>query len=191
MIRDSLSRFARAVRADHEVLQRYDLKYDGARRRAEPLARDLVQRLGFQMMVCYRLMRLCAEARIPLAPKVIGRTIRFVYGADIHPDTVFAEGVVIVHGMGIAVSRAARVGSGVVLSQNVTLGDGIDPLTRRRGAPMIEEGVHIGPGATLLGPITVGARSKIMPGAVLRESVPPGSLVEVPAPRVAPRRAAS
>ncbi len=185
----ALSRLAAAVRADHDTLQRYDLKYDAARRRREALVKDLVTRVGFQMMAAYRIMRCFREARVPLLPEVIARTIRLAYGADIHPDTVFEGGVVIVHGMGIAVSRAARVSAGVVISQNVTLGDGIDPVTRSRGAPMIERDVHIGPGATLLGPITVGARSKIMPGAVVRESVPPGSLVEVAAPRVAPRRA--
>jgi serine O-acetyltransferase len=172
------------------MLRRYDLKYAPEVRRPEPLAKDVVQRVGFQMMVAYRLMRVFTEAGVPLAAKVVGRMIRLFYGADLHYNARFDEGVVIVHGMGIAVSRAARVGSGVILSQNVTLGDGIDPKTRTRGAPTIEEGVHIGPGATLIGPITIGARSKIMPGAVVRESVPAGSLVETPTPRVFPRKGA-
>lgn len=184
------SRFLSAVRADRDMLRRYDGKYSQQDRRPEPLAKDIVQRVGLQMMVAYRLMRFFAEAGVPLAPKVVGRMIRILYGADIHYEASFDEGVVIVHGMGIAVSHAARVGSGVILSQNVTLGDGIDPETRRTGAPTIEEGVHIGPGATIIGPITIGARSKIMPGAVVRSSVPPGSLVETPAPRVVPRRTA-
>jgi serine O-acetyltransferase len=143
------------------------------------------------MMVAYRLMRLLAEAGVPLAPQAIGRLIRLVYGADIHYEARFAEGVVIVHGMGLAVSHAARVGSGVILSQNVTLGDGIDPKIRVSGAPTLEDGVHVGPGATIIGPITIGAHSKIMPGAVVRESVAEGSLVETPAPRVVPRQAPS
>jgi serine acetyltransferase len=184
-------RFASAVRADHDMLRHYDGKYTPGQRPPGPLAKDLVQRLGFQMMVAYRLMRLFAEAGVPLAPQVMGRLIRLFYGADIHYDARFAEGVVIVHGMGIAVSHAARVGSGVILSQNVTLGDGIDPQTRAAGAPTLEDGVHVGPGVTIFGPITVGARSKIMPGAVVWESVPHGSLVETPAPRVVPRRAPS
>jgi serine O-acetyltransferase len=183
----ALRRFTAAVRADRDMLRHYDEKYTPEQRPPEPLVKDLVGRLGFQMMVAYRLMRLFAEAGVPLAPQVIGRLVRLLYGADIHYDARFAEGVVIIHGMGIAVNRAARVGSGVILSQNVTLGAGIDPKTRAGGAPTIEEGVHVGPGATLIGPITIGARSKIMPGALVRESVPRGSLVETPAPRVVPR----
>jgi serine acetyltransferase len=46
------------------------------------------------------------------------------------------------------------------------------------GAPVLEHDVHVGPGATLLGPITVGARSKVMAGTVLMDSVPPYSIVE-------------
>ncbi|MFT3768674.1 MAG: hypothetical protein QM820_24775 [Minicystis sp.] len=186
----AIARFLSALRADHAMLRRYDARYDPGGRRPRPLVGDVVQRVGFQMMAAYRLMRLSAEAGIPLAPKVISRLIRVVYGADIHPDARFEGGVVIVHGMGLAVHGEARVSAGAILSQNVTLGSAIDPTTRAVGAPALEEGVHIGPGATILGPVTIGARSKIMPGAVVKESVPPGALVETPAPRVIRRQRA-
>jgi serine acetyltransferase len=181
------SRFVRAVRADHAMVRHYDAKYGSHERRGESLPKDLVERIGFQMMAALRLTRLCADAGVPLAPKVLARLTRVLYGADIHWDARFDDGVVIVHGMGLAISHAAHIGSGSILSQNVTIGDGFDPVTRAAGAPTIEENVHIGPGATLIGPITVGAGSKIMPGVVLTRSVPPGSLVEAPAPTIAPR----
>lgn len=182
-----VTRFVSAVRADHAMLERYDAKYDRSRR-PEPLAGALLQRVGLQMMLAYRLMRLAREASVPLAPKVIARMIRLLYGADIHYDAQFDSGVVIVHGMGMAIHGQARVARGVILSQNVTLGHALSPKTSTAGAPTLEEGVHVGPGATILGPVTIGAGSKVMPGAVVRESVPPGSLVETPAPRVVPRR---
>lgn len=181
------ARFRTDLEADHEMLRRYDRQHGQGRRPDAPLMRDLVQRIGLQMMTAYRLMRWSREADVPLVPKALGRLIRFLYGSDIHYDARFEGGVVIVHGMGMAVSGDARVGPGVILSHNVTLGDGLHPETRLAGAPMVEEGVHIGPGATLLGPITIGARSKIAPGAVVRESVPPDSLVDAPSPRVTPR----
>jgi serine O-acetyltransferase len=95
--------------------------------------------------------------------------------------------VMIVHGMGIAVSHAARVGPGVILSQNVTLGMGRHPETCEIGGPTVEKNVFIGPGATLLGPITIGAGSKIMPGCVVTRSVPPDSLVAAATPTVKQR----
>ena len=73
-------------------------------------------------------------------------------------------------GNGIVLSHAARVDSGCILFHNVTLGEGIDPETREVGAPHLEEDVHVGPGATLLGPITVGAGTKIQAGAVLTQT---------------------
>jgi serine acetyltransferase len=183
-----LSRLTSSVHADHAMLQRYDAKYDSRGRHEASLPEDLVQRMGFQMMAACRVMRFFHEAGAPLGAKVVARMIRHLYGADIHWDAELADGVVIVHGMGLAVSHAARVGAGTILSQHVTLGDGIDPHTRAVGAPTLEEDVHVGAGAVLVGPITVGARSKIMPGAVLTQSVPPDSLVEVPAPRITPRK---
>jgi serine O-acetyltransferase len=87
----------------------------------------------------------------------------------------------------MAISHGARVGRGCILNQGVTLGAGIDPHTRETGAPRLEENVHVGAGATLIGPITIGANTKIMPGALVLSSVPPGSLVEVPAAIARPR----
>jgi serine O-acetyltransferase len=89
--------------------------------------------------------------------------------------------------MGLAVSRAARVRSGVILFQHVTLGMGVDPETRALGAPTIERDVHVGAGSTLVGPITLGARSKITANCFVRASVPADSLVEAPPPTVSLR----
>ena len=47
--------------------------------------------------------------------------------------------------------------------------------------------VHVGVGATLVGPIVIGESSKVMAGCFVRTSVPPRSLVEAPAPIVRPR----
>ncbi len=183
------SRFADAIREDHALVRRNAVKYAGRPDQPEALSSALVQKVGLQMMAAYRLMRLLSAAGIPLAPKVVSRFIRHAYGADIHWDAELAPGVMIVHGMGIAVSYAARVGRGVLLFQNVTLGVGTHPETRESGGPTIEENVSIGPGATILGPVTIGARSKVMPGCLVLRSVPPDSLVEAVLPAVKPRRA--
>jgi serine O-acetyltransferase len=183
----AFSRFLASVRADHEMLVRSDAKYDTRGRQAASLAHDLVERIGFQMMAACRLMQLFKESGSPLGAKITGRMIRLVYGADIHYGCEIEDGVAINHGMGIAIGHSARIAKGVILSHNVSIGDGIDPRTRAVGQPTLEEDVHVGPGATLLGPITIGARSKIMPGAVVMSSIPPDSVVETPAAVVRPR----
>ncbi len=177
-----------AVREDHAMMRHYDEKYAADSRGGDAsIARDLVSRIGFQLLVSYRAMRCCVEAEIPLAPRVASRLIRHAYGSDIHWEARIEPGVVVVHGMGLAISHAARVQRGAILFQNVTLGMGTDPVSRRSGAPTVEQGVHVGAGSTLFGPITVGARSKVTSNCLLRESVPPDSLVEAPAPKVSVR----
>lgn len=168
----------RAVRRDYE--ERYG--YSGER------GGGVVTKIGLQLAAAVRAMRFFREARFPLLAKITSRMIRHLYGSDIHWDAAFAPGVMFVHGMGMAIAGGARVGRGCILFQNLTLGIGVDPQTRVSGAPALGDRVHVGPGATLLGPIAVGAGSKIMAGAVLTESVPAQSLVETPRPSVKPRK---
>ena len=182
-------RALREIRQDQAAMQRYERKYGHSTASEGNLASDLVQKIGLQELAAYRLMRALRGAGRSLAAKVVSRSIRHLYGSDIHWDAELAPGLMLVHGMGLAISHAARVGAGCILFQNVTLGIGTDPVTRETGAPTIEQDVHIGPGATLIGPIRVGAGSKVMGGAVLARSVPPGSLVLAPEPQVRERRA--
>jgi serine acetyltransferase len=188
-LRGAVAHLVESVREDHALVHRHGVKYGGKPLRQEPISRAIVQKVGLQMMGAYRLMRLFSGAGIPLLPRVMSRLIRHAYGSDIHWDAELAPGVMIVHGMGMAVSYAARVGRGVVLSHNVTLGLGTHPDTRESGGPTIEDDVVLGPGVTVLGPVTVGARSKVMPGCLVLRSVPPDSVVEAAIPAVKPRGA--
>lgn len=190
-VRRSWREMVAAVREDHATLHHYDSKYASDRGDAgAALARDLVTRIGFQMLVACRFMRFCVDAEIPLAPRVASRMIRHVYGSDIHWEAQLEPGIVFVHGMGLAISKAARVQRGAILFQNVTLGLGIDPASRSVGAPVLEQDVHVGAGSTLIGPITVGRGSKVTANCLVRDSIPPESLVEAPVPTVSvrPRR---
>ena len=176
-----------AVRADHAMLRHYDAKYGDPGRPAS-LGRDLITRVGFQMLTACRAMRFCADAGIPLAPQLTSRLIRHAYGSDVHWSANIEAGIVVVHGMGIAVSPEARIRRGAILFQHVTLGSGIDPESRATGAPTLERDVHIGAGSTLVGPITIGERSKITANCFVRASVPADSLVVAPSPSVTVRR---
>ncbi len=130
------------------------------------------------MMAAYRIMRFLRAARLGLLARLASRSMRHLYACDIHWDADLAPGVIIVHGTGLVISHAARVGSGCILFQHVTLGLNIDAVSRVTGAPRLEENVHVGPGAVLLGPIVVGRGTKIMANALLMHSTPPDSRVE-------------
>lgn len=175
---NSLRAFIRSVRADYGSVQRNRGKYHDEQVPLSRLPLDAVRKVGFQMLLATRVMRLLRDAGIPMAPQVVSRLIRHLYGAEIHWDTEIADGISMVHGNGVVLSHAATVGPGCILFHNVTLGEGLDPETKEAGAPTLEHDVHVGPGATLIGPIRVGAGTKIMAGAVLTHSVPPNSIVK-------------
>ena len=167
------------IKADHAIIGHYNDKYD-ARARQPSLASDAVKKIGFQLMIAYRVMRFFRQAGLGLGAQFMSRAIRHAFASDIHWDTDMEPGIMIVHGFGLALSYAARVKHGCILFQNVTLGFGNDPDTKAAGAPLLEPFVHVGIGATLYGPIVVGESSKIMAGCVLSRSVPPRSIVEAP-----------
>ncbi len=180
--------FVHAVRADHAALRRGDERYGaGGAPKAGWLPVDAVRRIGFQMLIAYRVMRLLRSLRLTPLAMIQSRLIRHLYGAEIHWDADLAPGVAIVHGSSLVLSREARVGSGCILFQSVTLGVSIDPVTRLVGGPTLGEDVHVGPGAALLGPITIGRGTKIMANAVVMVSVPEFSVVEVAAPTIRTR----
>jgi serine acetyltransferase/glycosyltransferase involved in cell wall biosynthesis len=179
-----------AIRADHACAAHYQRKYRGDAARTSSLASDLVTKVGFQMLAWYRLMRFFDACRVPLVPMIISRLIRHLYSADIHWKARIEPGVSIVHGIGLILSGLSRVESGCILFQHVTLGESIDAVSGAVGAPHLGRNVHVGPGATLLGPITVGESSKLGAGAVLMRSVQSGSLVMQPEAAVTSRRPA-
>ncbi|HEY2031709.1 MAG TPA: glycosyltransferase [Myxococcales bacterium] len=183
-----LCKALRDLAIDRRTRHGYEAKYRGGVPGSWPS--ELLQKIGLQMCLAYRMMWFFQHARFPLFARMSSRMMRHLYGCDIHFEAELEAGVVFVHGMGICISSQARVGPGCILTQNVTLGTSIDPQSRVSGAPHLERDVHVGGGASLLGPITVGAGSKIMPNVVLTRSVPAGSIVEAPEPRVRPRLSA-
>jgi serine acetyltransferase len=172
--------FRVGVRGDHDAMLAGDAKYGGKSGAGSWIIVDAFRRIGFQMMIAYRLMRLFRGWHLTPIAMCISRMIRHLYAAEIHWEADMAPGVSIVHGVGLVISREARVGSGCILFQSATLGVSIDPVTRVSGGPTLGDNVHVGAGAAVLGPIVIGSNTKIMANAVVMASVPEFSVVEVP-----------
>jgi len=178
------------VVADHRrmVAERahYDLRPLPTLRGALALVRDLVTHVGFQQLTVFR----CATAlhRVGLDPlaMIVCRIIRFVYGAEMHWASDLAPGILLVHGNGIVISRDAHISTGCVIFPNVTIGMSRD-AEGRDGAPVLLENVHVGVGATLLGPITIGPETKIGSNAVVLTSIGPHMSVMASEPHISSR----
>ena len=109
---------------------------------------------------------------------------RWLTGIEIHPGATIGRRFFIDHGMGVVIGETAEIGDDVMLYHGVTLGG-----RQREGGkrhPTIGDGVAVGAGAKVLGPITIGAGSVIGANAVVTRDAPADSiLVGVPAkPRV-------
>jgi serine O-acetyltransferase len=125
-----------------------------------------------------------ASLGVPLIPRMITERAHALTGIDIHPGARIGERFFIDHGTGVVIGETCVISSNVRLYQGVTLGARSFP-TDAHGAlvkglprhPIIEDGVVIYAGATVLGRITVGRGSVIGGNVWVTESVAPGSIV--------------
>lgn len=97
----------------------------------------------------------------------------WVLGIEIPVKTSIGPRIQVVHGYGLVVNAAAILGADVVLRHGVTIGNKGDGGP----SPRIEDGVSIGAGACVLGPIVVGRATRIGANAVVVKDTPPHSVV--------------
>jgi len=95
---------------------------------------------------------------------------RWLTGIEIHPGATIGRRVFIDHGMGVVVGETAVIGDDCTLYHGVTLGG--TSWNKGKRHPTLENGVVIGAGAKVLGPITVGTGAKIGSNAVVVKDVP-------------------
>ncbi len=105
---------------------------------------------------------------------------RWMTGIEIHPGATIGRRFFIDHGMGVVIGETALIGDDCTLYHGVTLGG--TSWNKGKRHPTLERGVVIGAGAEVLGPITLGERSKVGSNAVVVRDVPPGATaVGIPA----------
>ena len=100
---------------------------------------------------------------------------RFLTGIEIHPGAQIGPGFFIDHGMGTVIGETAEVGANVTLYHNVTLGGVSWEKVKRH--PTVDDHVVVGAGAQVLGPIHIGAHSRVGANSVVVKDVPPDSVV--------------
>ena len=121
--------------------------------------------------------------------RVIAYLTRWGTGIEIHPGAEIGKRLFIDHGMGVVIGETAVIGDDCTLYHSVTLGGTSWKKGKRH--PTLGNGVVIGAGAKVLGPITVGDGARVGSNSVVLKNVPPGAtVVGIPGHVVNPDRKA-
>jgi len=111
------------------------------------------------------------------AARLVNHFARFLTAIDIHPGAKIGERFFLDHGFSV-IGETAEIGDDVTIYQSVTLG-GTNPSAGVGGKrhPTLQNGVVVGSGAQVLGPITVGEGARVGANAVVTRDVAPSSTV--------------
>jgi len=125
---------------------------------------------GVHALIIHRLSHWLWRKRLFWLARFISHIARWLTGIEIHPGATIGHRVFIDHGMGVVIGETAVIGNNCTLYHGVTLGG--TSWNKGKRHPTLEEGVVIGAGAKVLGPIIVGKGAKIGSNAVVVKDVP-------------------
>jgi serine O-acetyltransferase len=125
---------------------------------------------GVHALLMHRLSHWIWKHRFYWLARFSSHIARWLTGIEIHPGATIGRRVFIDHGMGVVIGETAVIGDDCTLYHGVTLGG--TSWNKGKRHPTLEQGVVIGAGAKILGPITIGAQAKIGSNAVVVKDVP-------------------
>jgi len=131
---------------------------------------------GTPAMIWYRLMQWSRRWRLYPLEMLFNRINTMFCSCIIGRGAEFGEGFVLIHSLGVVINGAVRGGKNVKIEHQVTIG------AEKGVSPNIDNGVVIGAGAKILGPVQIGDGAKVGANAVVVHDVPPAcTVVGIPA----------
>jgi serine O-acetyltransferase len=133
---------------------------------------------GFRAVVLYRLGRWCRLHKLGFLGKFLERMISHLCHVWLSTLAEIGPGFRIAHVCGIIIPPRVVFGANCCIRQNVTIGGNYHKknIDGREG-PVIGDNVSVGPGAAILGPITIGNNCIIGANALVTTSIPDNSVV--------------
>jgi serine O-acetyltransferase len=130
---------------------------------------------GVWALGLHRLAHWLFKGELYFLARLVNHVARLLTSIDIHPGAEIGRNFFIDHGY-VVIGETATIGDDVTIYQMVTLG-GTNPTNGVGGKrhPTLENGVIVGSGAQVLGPIIVGSRARIGANAVVTRDVPEGA----------------
>ena len=153
-------------------------------KKRDPAARSVLEILlcypGLHALFFHRISNFLWKYRLYLLARFISHIGRVLTAIEIHPAAKIGKRFFIDHGAGVVIGETAEIGNDVHIYHQVTLGAITSEKVKRH--PTVGNGVIIGSGAKLLGPITIGDNAKIGANAVVINDVASGaSMIGIPA----------
>jgi len=139
----------------------------------DPAARNVFEIItcysGVQAVIIYRFTHLLWRYKLYWLARFISTFARWITGIEIHPGAVIGQRFFIDHGMGVVIGETAEIGDDCMMYHGVTLvGTSWDKVKRH---PTLKDGVIIGAGAKILGPITLGKNVRVGSNSVVVRSI--------------------
>ncbi len=128
---------------------------------------------GFHALLFHRLGHWLWGAGFKWLARLTSHLGRWLTGIEIHPGANIGRRFFIDHGMGVVIGETAEIGDDCTLYHGVTLGG--TSWNKGKRHPTLGNGVVVGAGAKILGPIMIGDGAKIGSNAVVVKDVPPGA----------------
>ena len=139
----------------------------------DPAARNVFEILtcysGVQAVIIYRFTHLIWRYKLYWLARFISTLARWITGIEIHPGAVIGHRFFIDHGMGVVIGETAEIGDDCMMYHGVTLGGTSWDKVKRH--PTLKDGVIIGAGAKILGPITLGKNVRVGSNSVVVKSI--------------------
>eukprot|EP00977_Amphora_coffeiformis_P020398 scaffold8210_cov175-Amphora_coffeaeformis.AAC.6 len=125
---------------------------------------------GFHALQSYRVAHYLWLSKRRVLASYLQSQVSQVFQIDIHPNATIGNGIMLDHGTGIVMGETASIGNNCSILHHVTLGgSGKKGVVRH---PQVGNGVLLGAGATLLGPVKVGDGSQVGAGTLVISDLP-------------------
>ena len=139
----------------------------------DPAARNVFEILtcysGVQAVIIYRFTHVLWRYKLYWLARFISTLARWITGVEIHPGAVIGRRFFIDHGMGVVIGETSEIGDDCMMYHGVTLGGTSWDKVKRH--PTLKDGVIIGAGAKILGPITLGKNVRVGSNSVVVKSI--------------------
>lgn len=130
---------------------------------------------GVHAVIIHRLSHYCWQHGFKWLARFIAHLGRWLTGVEIHPGAQIGRRFFIDHGMGVVIGETAIIGDDCTLYHGVTLGG--TTWNKGKRHPTLHNGVVVGAGAKILGPIEIGADARVGSNSVVLKPVPAGATV--------------